>query len=50
MAENVQQLFDSLGHQATQMVQIGGELETAQHLNKLVLHVCEEMYRGELSQ
>ncbi len=28
-------MFDSLGQQATQMVQIGGELETAQHLNKL---------------
>ncbi|KAJ3483368.1 hypothetical protein NLI96_g6373 [Meripilus lineatus] len=32
---NLGQLFDALGHQATQMVQIGGELETAQHLNKV---------------
>ncbi|KAH8103533.1 hypothetical protein BXZ70DRAFT_736621 [Cristinia sonorae] len=29
------QVFDTLGQQTAQMVQIGGELETAQHLNKV---------------
>lgn len=32
-----QKVFDSLGQQNSQMIQMGGELETTQHLNKYVL-------------
>jgi len=44
-------MFDSLGQQATQMVQIGGELETAQHLNKLNYRPlgCNERLTGFFS-
>ncbi|KAI0820993.1 hypothetical protein BC629DRAFT_1587331 [Irpex lacteus] len=43
---NLGQVFDTIGQQTTQMIQIGGELETTQHLNK----VRKEMEESDRKQ
>ncbi|EKM53586.1 uncharacterized protein PHACADRAFT_198009 [Phanerochaete carnosa HHB-10118-sp] len=43
---NFEKVFDSLGQQNSQMIQMGGELETTQHLNK----VRKEMEESDRKQ
>ncbi|KAI0343513.1 hypothetical protein BDW22DRAFT_1428102 [Trametopsis cervina] len=46
---NLGHVFDTIGQQTTQMIQIGGELETAQHLNKVRREMEESGRKQEAS-